>query len=69
MADKKIKYICEGTCGAEVTAEEHDAGLHVCGTPGCTHHGQHFTPVEIEDDSDNGEEKETESELEVEEEE
>lgn len=47
MEKKKVKYVCEGSCKAEVTEEEHDAGAHLCQTKDCTHHGQHFKRVEV----------------------
>lgn len=46
---KKVKYICEGTCGAQISQEEYNAGLQACGTEGCTHKGQPFKRVEVED--------------------
>lgn len=50
MEEKKVKYVCAGTCKAEVSQEEHDAGAHVCQAKGCTHYGQHFKKVEISGD-------------------
>lgn len=33
------RYICEGTCGGSVSAEEFSSGKNVCATAGCTHEG------------------------------
>jgi len=38
----EVKYVCEGTCGAELTEEEYNNGNHVCKSDGCTHLGQPF---------------------------
>ena len=53
--ETKVKYVCEGSCKAQVTQEEHDAGSHVCQTKGCTHYGQHFKKVEVSDEVEVGE--------------
>jgi len=50
LEEKKVKYICEGTCKAQVSQEEHDKGAHVCQTKGCNHFGQHFKRVEVSGD-------------------
>lgn len=50
MEKKKVKYVCEGTCKAQVSQEEHDAGAHVCQTKGCTNYNQHFKKVEVSGD-------------------
>ena len=45
---KKVRYVCEGTCGAELTEEEYrDHPTKVCGTEGCTHKGHEFTRKEV----------------------
>lgn len=36
-------YACEGTCGAVVSEESHDAGLTHCGAEGCTLKGKPLT--------------------------
>ena len=47
MEKKNVKYVCEGTCKAQITEEKYEAGLHVCQTKDCTHFGQPFTKVEV----------------------
>ncbi len=42
---KKIAYVCEGTCKAQITQEQFDQGIVKCGAEGCTLHGHHFIPV------------------------
>ena len=38
----KTVYICTGSCSAEVSQEEFEGGLTVCGTDRCTLKGQPF---------------------------
>lgn len=43
---KKVKYVCEGTCGGEVTEEEYNAGKQTCQALDCPHFQQPFKRVE-----------------------
>ena len=37
-----VRFVCDGSCGAQITQAQYDGGLHVCGAPGCSHEGQPF---------------------------
>ncbi|MEX2145310.1 MAG: hypothetical protein WD712_03020 [Candidatus Spechtbacterales bacterium] len=44
---KKVRYVCEGTCGANLTEEEYqNHPTKVCGTEGCTNKGHEFARKE-----------------------
>ncbi|HCS78170.1 TPA: hypothetical protein DIV55_00315 [Patescibacteria group bacterium] len=36
-------HVCDGTCGAEISDEQFQAGLTKCGADGCTMQGQPFS--------------------------
>lgn len=38
----KIVYVCTGTCKAEISDEQYEAGLIRCGTPECTLYNHTF---------------------------
>lgn len=42
MDENKKSYVCLGTCQAEVSEEEYNAGLTQCGADVCTMKGQPF---------------------------
>ena len=41
----KVKYICEGSCKAEITQEQYDKGLTKCGAKDCSLYGKPFKKV------------------------
>lgn len=43
---KKIAYICEGSCQAQITQQQYDKGLTKCGEKSCTFFGRPFKKVE-----------------------
>jgi hypothetical protein len=46
QSNKKIAYICEGSCGARITQEDYDKGLTKCGDKRCNLYGKPFKKVE-----------------------
>lgn len=46
-SNKKIAYICEGTCQAQITRKQYDESLTKCGTKSCTLYGKPFKKAEI----------------------
>jgi hypothetical protein len=51
--EKKVAYVCEGSCHAEITQEQYDGGLHNCGEKTCTHFGKPFKKLEKSEDEKN----------------
>jgi hypothetical protein len=44
-SNKKVAYICEGTCKAQITQKQYDGGLTKCGTKSCNLYGKPFKKV------------------------